>query len=123
MSEFDDDAAMCRVVDGYLHPEGKAFVLRFNRPGGATEHVSFPLGDVAVLADIAALAVRQLLGALHPTFEAATATSFDLGELPGAETVVVTFRRGSELPIQVALLVLIAWSCAGINFKRPSRPS
>ena len=29
----------------------------------------------------------------------------------------------ARLPIQVALLALIAWSCAGINFKRPSRPS
>ena len=102
-------AAVSRVVDGYIDAPNARFVLRYNPPGGASVgHVAFPLEDLPVLADIAALGVRERLSGRHPAFEAVTATSFDLAELQGAETIVVTFRRGSELPIQVALPKAVA---------------
>jgi hypothetical protein len=103
MSDLTDETAMSRVVDGYLHPEGKAFVLRFNKPGGQTDYVSFPLEDVSVLADIAALAVRTRLAAVSFEHESELATTFEVGELPGAETVLLNFSRGSQPPMRVAL--------------------
>lgn len=104
MTDANDEPAVSRVVDGWLHPSGNSFILRFNPPdGGATQHVAFPVEDVPVLADIAALSLRRRLAAVDPEQESALATSFDLAEIPGADTIVVSFSRGSQPPSRVAL--------------------
>lgn len=99
-----------QLVDGYADPERGVFILRFNRPeGGNTDHVALPLTDAAVVADMAALAVRQQLAAVDAAFEGDSATSFDIQEIPGAETVLISFRRGSQPALPVALPKAIAY--------------
>lgn len=100
----DETRPLSRLVDCFLSETKDSAYLRYNPPeGGTTQYIEFPIEDLARLADMAALTLRETMPRTSEDNLALIAHSFDLAEARDIDAISVAFRLARDSELRVAL--------------------